>query len=47
MQFEKAGKRVTSITTPDGVTVRFCEPAKDTSNNDLDEWMAKKNARPA
>jgi len=47
MQFEKAGKRVTSITTPDGVTVRFCEPGKDISNNDLDEWMAKRNARPA
>ena len=44
MQFEKAGKRVTSITTPEGVTVRFGEPVKDTSSNDLDKWMAKRDA---
>jgi hypothetical protein len=44
MQLEKAGKRVTSITTPEGVTVRFDEPVKDTRSNDLDKWMAKKDA---
>jgi hypothetical protein len=43
-QSEKAGKRVTSITTPEGVTVRFGEPVKDTSSNDLDKWMAKRDA---
>jgi hypothetical protein len=47
MQFEKAGKRVTSITMPDGVTVRFDEPVKDTSSSDLDKWMAKRDADPA
>jgi hypothetical protein len=31
---EKAGKSVTSITTPDGVKLTFGEPAPDTS----DEW---------
>jgi hypothetical protein len=42
-QFEEAGGRVSSIT----VTVRFDEPVKDTSSNDLDKWMAKRDADPA
>jgi hypothetical protein len=33
-QAERAGKRVTSITTPDGATLRFDEPMPDTAN----EW---------
>jgi hypothetical protein len=31
-QAEKAGKVVTSITTPDGVTLRFDEPEQNSSN---------------
>jgi hypothetical protein len=33
-QAEKSGKKVTSITTPDGVTMRFDEP----SHEDFNPW---------
>ena len=39
-QAEKAGKRVSSITTPDGVTLTFGEETKP-EDNKLDEWIAK------
>jgi hypothetical protein len=35
---EKSGKPVTSVTTPDGVTLRFGESEP---SNELDEWIAK------
>jgi hypothetical protein len=38
-QAEKSGKHVTSVTTPDGVTLTFGEPEDNT--NDLDNWIAK------
>jgi hypothetical protein len=33
-QAERAGKKVTSVTMPDGATLRFDEPTPDTAN----EW---------
>jgi hypothetical protein len=38
-QAEKAGKVVTSITTPDGVTLRFSESDRGSSNNSWDEVL--------
>jgi hypothetical protein len=38
-QAEKAGKVVTSITTPDGVTLRFDE--QNNSNNSWDEVLRR------
>jgi hypothetical protein len=40
-QAEKAGKVVTSITTPDGVTLRFDEPEQNTANNSWDEVLRR------
>jgi hypothetical protein len=40
-QAEKAGKVVTSITTPDGVTLRFDESKQDNSNNSWDEVLRR------
>jgi|SRR6516225_6725429 hypothetical protein len=38
-QAEKAGRLVTSITTPDGATFRFGEPAQaDNNSADRNEW---------
>jgi hypothetical protein len=34
---ERTGKRVTSITTPDGTTINFGEPVSAESNN---PWLA-------
>jgi hypothetical protein len=39
-QAEKAGKPVTSITTPDGTKIAFGEPEAE-KRNELDEWIAK------
>jgi NAD(P)H-hydrate repair Nnr-like enzyme with NAD(P)H-hydrate epimerase domain len=45
-QAEKAGKNVASITTPEGITLTFGEPAKDgrvlTADNELEQWRRKK-----
>jgi len=40
-QAEKAGKVVTSITTADGVTLRFDETKQDTANNSWDEVLRR------
>lgn len=40
-QAEKAGKVVTSITTPDGTTLRFGEAEQDGSNNSWDEVLRR------
>jgi len=42
-QAEKAGKTVTSVTTPDGVTLTFGEPAPDAN---FDEWDRRLNNGP-
>jgi hypothetical protein len=44
---ERAGKAVSSITTPDGTTVRFGEPggAASSTVTELEAWKAKKHAR--
>jgi hypothetical protein len=34
---EKAGRRVTSITTPDGTTIRFADPEPSDATN---PWLA-------
>ena len=40
---EKAGKSVSSITTPDGTTVRFGEPGapprKPSTDDDVETWI--------
>jgi hypothetical protein len=46
---EKAGKTVTAVTTPEGVTLTFGEPMKDdkaiqTADNELEQWRRKKRA---
>jgi hypothetical protein len=41
-QAEKAGRPVTSVTTPDGTTLTFGEGVADSP---LDEWLKKKHAR--
>jgi hypothetical protein len=40
-QAEKAGKVVTSITTPDGVTLRFGDSDRESSNNSWDEVLPR------
>ena len=40
-QAEKSGKPVSSVTTSDGVTLRFGEPESEI-RNELDEWIAKR-----
>lgn len=42
-QAERAGKNVTSITTPEGITLNFGELIAD-QTCDLDKWMAKRRA---
>jgi hypothetical protein len=37
-QAEKSGKPVTSITTPDGVTLHFGKSESSEANNDSNEW---------
>jgi hypothetical protein len=40
---EKTGRRVTSITTPDGMTIKFDTPESSESQaSDLDQWLAKR-----
>jgi hypothetical protein len=39
-QAEKSGKPVTSITTPDGVTLHFGKDEQQ-QGNEVDEWIAK------
>lgn len=48
-QAEKAGKVVTSITTPDGITLRFSKSKQDGSNleiltadDELAQWRKRK-----
>jgi hypothetical protein len=43
---ERAGKNVTSVTTPDGVTLTFggADKTEADQTNDLDKWMAKRHA---
>jgi hypothetical protein len=38
-QAEKTGRNVTSITTPDGYTIRFGEPVNNDSGNSWDEVL--------
>jgi hypothetical protein len=42
-QAEKTGKTVSSVTTAEGVTLHFGEAQTD-QLNDLDKWLAKRNA---
>jgi len=43
---ERAGKNVTSVTTPEGVTLTFggADKTEADQTNDLDKWMAKRHA---
>jgi hypothetical protein len=45
-QAEKSGKAVTSVTTPDGVTLRFGESDQDKPINEVDKWLRDHDARP-
>jgi hypothetical protein len=44
-QAEKAGKNVTSVTTPEGVTLTFGEANTDESVTPLEQWRAKRRGQ--